>query len=181
MEYPYFQSGFRALSFHPQAVYYPDFLQRPVDPLQDYLDHMKREEIDRAVLVHPEPYGDNHQLIFDCLKREKERLRGTCLFYPHDPDAPSKLEALVAQLPQIVAIRFHAHRGKETYLNSFADTGVRNLWKKALELKLIIELHIGPNYALQIAEVLDNYPESTVLLITWQNHTWVMRLNTLTC
>lgn len=150
--------------FHSQAVYYPDLSQKSVDPLQDYLAHMKREEIDRAVLVHPEPYGDNHQLIFDCLKREKERLRGTCLFYPHDPDAPSKLEALVAQLPQIVAIRFHAHRGKEMYLNSFADIGVRNLWKKALELKLIIELHIGPNYALQIAEVLESYPESTVLI-----------------
>ena len=33
-----------------------------------------------------------------------------------------------------------------------------------MELKLIIELHIGPNYALQIAEVLESYPESTVLI-----------------
>lgn len=70
----------------------------------------------------------------------------------------------MAQLPRIVAIRFHAHRGKEIYLNSFADVGVRNLWEKALELKLIIELHIGSNYALQIAEILDIYPASTVLI-----------------
>ena len=159
-----FSPDLQRYPFHSRATYHPDLSQKPIDPLQDYLDHMEREGIDRAVLVHPEPYGDNHQLILDCLKKEKERFRGTCLFYPQDPDAPSKLEVLVAQVPQIVAIRFHAHRGKETYLNSFAEVGVRNLWKKALELKLIIELHIGPNYALQIAEVLDNYPESTVLI-----------------
>ena len=42
--------------------------------------------------------------------------------------------------------------------------GVRNLWEKALELKLIIELHIGPDYALQILEMLEVYPESIVLI-----------------
>ncbi|HIA68420.1 TPA: amidohydrolase [Candidatus Poribacteria bacterium] len=159
-----FSPDLQRYPFHPRAAYHPDLSQKSVNPLQDYLDHMEQEGIDRSVLVHPEPYGDDHRLILDCLSQEKERFRGTCLFYPQDANAPSKLTALVAQLPQIVALRFHAHRGKETYLNSFADVGVRNLWKKALELKLIIELHIGPNYALQIAEILDIYPESTVLI-----------------
>ena len=33
-----------------------------------------------------------------------------------------------------------------------------------MELKLIIELHIGPDYALQILEMLEVYPESIVLI-----------------
>ena len=159
-----FSPDLQRYPFHPQAAYRPNLSGHPVDPLQVYLDRMAQEGIDRAVLVHPEPYGDDHRLILDCLEREKKKFCGTCLFYPRDIEAPSKLVALVRQQPRIVALRFHAHRGKEMYLDSFADTGVRNLWEKALELKLIIELHIGPDYALQILEMLEIYPESIVLI-----------------
>jgi predicted TIM-barrel fold metal-dependent hydrolase len=150
--------------FHPNAAYTPDLSEAPADPLAAYLERMEREGIDRAVLVHPEPYGDDHRLILECLEREPERLWGTCLFYPKDPEAPRKLAALVAHQPRIIAVRFHAHRGKEMYLDSFADPGVRALWEKALELGLIIELHIGPNYAASAAEALRAYPETTVLI-----------------
>jgi len=150
--------------FHENAAYKPDVSGMPEDPLGAYLQRMEQEGIDRAVLVHPEPYGDDHRLILECLKRERERFRGTCLFYPKDPDAPRKMEELVAQEPNIIAFRIHAHRGKEMYLDSFADAGVRLLWGKALQLGLIIELHIGPNYAKQVAELLRDYPESTVLI-----------------
>ena len=50
------------------------------------------------------------------------------------------------------------------YLDSFASAEVRSLWEKALQLGLIIELHIGPNYAKQVAEMLRDYPESKVLI-----------------
>ena len=72
-----FSPDLQRYPFHSRATYHPDLSQKPIDPLQNYLDHMEREGIDRAVLVHPEPYGDNHQLILDCLKKEKERFRGT--------------------------------------------------------------------------------------------------------
>ena len=149
--------------FHPQAAYRP----RPpeaADPLAEYLGRMRAEGIDRAVLVHPEPYGDDHRLILDCLEREPRRVLGTSLFYPQDRDAPRKLADLVARQPRIIATRFHAHRGKEMYLDSFADRGVRALWEKAVELGLVIELHIGPNYAAQICDVLLDLPDSVVLI-----------------
>jgi predicted TIM-barrel fold metal-dependent hydrolase len=157
-----FHPDLKRYPFHPQASYTPDLSGAPADPLRAYLDHMDREGIDRAVLVHPEPYGDDHRLLLECLEREPRRFRGTCLFYPRDPDAPRKLADLVARQPLLVALRFHAHRGKEEYLDGFADRGVRALWEKALELGLIIELHIGPNYAGQIAQTLRDYPESAV-------------------
>ena len=150
--------------FHPQAAYQPDVSAQPADPLAAYLKHLDREGVDRAVIVHPEPYGDDHALILDCLKREPDRLRGTSLFYPKDPEAPQKLIELIRQEPRIVATRFHAHRGKETYLDSFADTGVRALWKQAVDLNLIIELHIGPNYAQQAGEAIRAFPGCKVLI-----------------
>ncbi len=149
---------------HEKAAYRPDMSKHPADPLGVYLQRMQQEGIDRAVIVHPEPYGDDHRLMLHCLEREPEILRGTSLFYPKDPDAPKKLVDLVAQQPRIISTRFHAHRGKEMYLDSFDDKGVRALWEQAVELELIIELHIGPDYAEQVGKVLRDIPE-TVLLI----------------
>jgi L-fuconolactonase len=150
--------------FHPQAAYRPDVSRQPKDPLGAYMERLREEGIDRAVIVHPEPYGDDHRLVLECLRREPERLRGTCLFYPKDPDAPRKMAELVKREPRIVALRFHAHRGKETYLESFRDRGVRALWEKAVELGLIVELHIGPNYALQVRDAIAACPPPAVLI-----------------
>jgi predicted TIM-barrel fold metal-dependent hydrolase len=150
--------------FYPQAAYTLDVSQLTDDPLAEYVARMQQEGIDRAVLVHPEPYGDDHRLLLDCLAREPERLRGACLFYPKDSAAPEKLTALVKREPRIVALRFHAHRGKEQYLDSFADAGVRALWRTAAELGLIVELHIGPNYAAQVADAIREHPNTPVLI-----------------
>jgi predicted TIM-barrel fold metal-dependent hydrolase len=150
--------------FHPQAAYRPDASRLDEDPLAAYLARLETAGIDRAVLVHPEPYGDDHRLVLDCLARAPDRFRGTCLFYPKDPDAPAKMAELVAREPRIVAVRFHAHRGKEQYLDSFADPGVRALWRQAAALRLIVELHIGPNYAAQAGEAIRAYPEVPVIV-----------------
>lgn len=150
--------------FHPQATYHPDVSLQAKDPLAAYLSTLDERGIDKAVIVHPEPYGDDHTLILDCLNREPDRLRGTSLFYPKDDKSPMKLAALVRREPRIVATRFHAHRGKESYLDSFADAGVRALWKQAVDLDIIIELHIGPNYARQAGEAIRAFPGSKVLI-----------------
>ena len=150
--------------FHPQTAYRPKIPADVDDPLSEYMSHMDDEGIERAVLVHPEPYGDDHRLILECLEREPQQFLGTSLFFPKDPDASQKLEDLVAAHPRIISTRFHAHRGKEGYLDSFDESAVRNLWEKAVELGLIIELHIGPDYAAQVAGVLRDLPDSTVLI-----------------
>lgn len=159
-----FSSDTERYPFHPRATYVPDATRRSADPLAEYMEHMEAEGIDRAVLVHPEPYGDDHRLVLDCLEREPTRFVGTSLFYPDDAEAPQKLTELVGQQPKIVSTRFHAHRGTEAYLRSFADPGVRALWETAGVLGLIIELHIGPNYAAQVAEVIREYPTYPVLI-----------------
>jgi predicted TIM-barrel fold metal-dependent hydrolase len=159
-----FSRDTRRYPFHARAAYIPDAAQLPDDPLGVYRERMRELGIDRAMLVQPEPYGDDHQLVLDCLARAPELLRATALFYPDDPFAAQKLGALVEHHPAIVAVRFHAHRGKDHYFGSFADAGVRALWGRAAELGLIVELHIGPNYAAQAAELIRAYPSTPVLI-----------------
>jgi predicted TIM-barrel fold metal-dependent hydrolase len=117
-----------------------------------------------AILVQPEPYGDDHRLVLDCLQREPQRLWGTSLFYPRDEDAPAKLAALVRQEPRIIATRFHAQRGHAPYFERFDEPGVRALWEAAGDLGLIVELHIGPSYAAQVAEAVRARPDTPVLI-----------------
>ena len=159
-----FSSNTERYPFHPSAAYKPNPSRWETDPLEAYTQRLQEEHIDRAILVHPEPYGDDHRLVLDCLKREPNRFKGTSLFYPKDPDAPKKLADLVAREPLIIATRFHAHRGKEMYLDSFNDPGVLALWQKAVDLGLIVELHIGPNYGNQVRDVLQDMPKTTVLI-----------------
>jgi predicted TIM-barrel fold metal-dependent hydrolase len=150
--------------FHPRAAYIPDASDWSADPLADYLSHMATVGIDKAVLVHPEPYGDDHRLVLDALQREPNRFLATSLFYPRDEDAPQKLADLVRREPKIIATRFHAHRGTQAYLDSFTEAGVRALWEMAGQLGLVIELHIGPNYAREVANVIRAYPTYPVLI-----------------
>lgn len=150
--------------FHPRATYTPAAERLSPDPLAVYQERMRTEGIDAAVLVHPEPYGDDHRLVRNCLARDRQRFRITSLFYPDDPDAPQKLAALAAEEPGMVSTRFHAVRGARPYFESFADAGVRAIWAKAAELGLIVELHIGPNYAAQVEELIRAYPDTPVLI-----------------
>jgi predicted TIM-barrel fold metal-dependent hydrolase len=50
------------------------------------------------------------------------------------------------------------------YLDSFADAGVRALWAKAGDLGMMVELHIGPNYAAQAAQAIAAFPGVPVLI-----------------
>src|SRR5262249_8173316 len=46
----------------------------------------------------------------------------------------------------------------------FAADYVRALWKQAVDLGLIIELHIGPNYAAQAGDAIRAFPGCKVLI-----------------
>jgi predicted TIM-barrel fold metal-dependent hydrolase len=160
-----FSSHTEIYPFHEQAAYTPKPEMLFDGPLSDYMSRMIEEGIDRAVLVHPEPYGDDHRLALDCVAERPDLFKTTALFYPKDDDAPAKLRNLVKENPDsIVAFRFHAHEGKRAYLDSFKDSNVRKLWKTAGDLGLVIELHIGPDYAADAAALAWEFPEFPVLV-----------------
>jgi len=151
---------------NPDTTYDPRPLSEhkfgSADPVGDYLDRMDEVGIDRAVLVQPEPYIGDHSLVLDCVYEDPDRLRATSLFHPRDPDAPDKLEDLVADHGDvIVSTRLHT---AEYYMDGFGDEGVRQLWETASDLGLIVELHTYPGYARGAAELIEAYPETPVLV-----------------
>ncbi|HEU4548394.1 MAG TPA: amidohydrolase family protein [Rhizomicrobium sp.] len=151
--------------YGPRATYRPDPAKNPTDPLAAYLAHMKEFGIDRAVIVQPEPYGDDHKLVLDCLARTSpQQMKGTSLFYPKDADAPAKLEALVKAHPRICSTRFHLHSGNKAYFTSFSEPGVRALWKKAVDLNLVVELDLGPTFARDAGQAIAAFPGCKVLI-----------------
>jgi len=160
-----FCSDVARFPFNPRATYRGNPAHYPVDPLASYMKTLTQEGVDRAVLVQPEPYGDDHSLILDCLRRAPaDRFKGTSLFYPRDADAPDKLAALVQREPRIVSTRFHKLKNNTKYMDSFADPGVRALWKRAVDLGLVIELHIGPQFGREVADTIAAIPGSRVLI-----------------
>jgi predicted TIM-barrel fold metal-dependent hydrolase len=91
-------------------------------------------------------------------------MKGTSLFYTKDADAPQKLEALVKANPRICSTRFHLHSGNKAYFDSFQDAGVRALWKKAVDLDLVIELDVGPTFARDAGVAIAAFPGCKVLI-----------------
>ena len=160
-----FSSNTAKFPFSPRGTYKPDATRLAADPLAAYQAHLKEFGIDKAMFVHPEPYGDDHTLVLDCLARTSpEQFKATSMFFPKDADAPQKLEALVKAHPRIVSTRFHLHRGNTAYFDTFTDPGVRALWKKAVDLNLVVELDLGPNYARDAGAAIAAFPGCKVLI-----------------
>ena len=159
-----FSSDIARYPFCAQAAYVPGLAMRHTDPLAAYLDDMRRSGIDCAVLVQPEPYGDDHSLVLDALQREPERFRAVAHMLPNNPGAAQRLKELVKRERRFVAARLHLHRGKELYFSSFQDESVRDLWRAAADLGLIMELHIGPNVVAQARALIEQYPSLPVVV-----------------
>jgi predicted TIM-barrel fold metal-dependent hydrolase len=132
------------------------------DPVGDYLDRLDEVGVDRAVVVQPEPYLGDHQLVIDAVREAPDRLRAVSLFHPRNPDAPGELEALVEDHPEtFVATRFHSD---EHYMDRFDDDGVRAIWDRAAGLGQIVELHLSPSWASGVAGAIDDYPDTPVVI-----------------
>src|SRR3954470_4981012 len=160
-----FSANTAKFPFSPRGTYKPDVSRLQADPLPPYQAHMKEAGIDRALFVQPEPYGDDHTLVLDCLARTSpKQFKATSMFFPKDVDAPARLEALVKKAPRICSTRFHLHRGNTHYFASFAEPGVRALWKKAVDLNLVVELDLGPNYARDAGSAIAAFPGCKVLI-----------------
>jgi 2-pyrone-4,6-dicarboxylate lactonase len=157
-----FSGDLERFPLHPDSPYNPG--SPDGDPLDIYMAHMDREGIDRAVLVQPGPYWEDHRLIMDCLERQPQRFKGVCLFRPEYEGGPERMAELVEQQPLFIAFRFHLLGGKKLGSDSILEPGVQALWLKALELGLIIELHMDSTYALPVANMLREYPQTTVVI-----------------
>lgn len=156
--------------FAPNAPYKPEPLT-----VEDYVAFAKAAGLDHAVIVHPEPYQDDYRYLEYSFAHEHVRgfFKGTCLFDPVAKDTPDRIASLVGQNPgRIVALRIHQTRKPglpPTSTGALKDRDMRApemkaTWKRCQQLGLAIQMHFHPYYATQIAELVEQLPEVTVVL-----------------
>ena len=90
--------------YHPRAPYRPD---APATP-QHLLQCMDEAGVDFAIIVHPQPYQDDHRYLEYCFDVGQSRFKGTCLFFADQPESLARMPDLVKRLP-ISAARIHAY------------------------------------------------------------------------
>ncbi len=126
--------------YHKDAPYKPNDKATP----EHLLKCMTDAGVDFAVVVHPEPYQDDHTYLEHCLAVGKGKLKGTCLLFADRPDTPAKLKELAKKLP-LVAARIHAYQPDR--LPPFGKPELKAIWKAAADSQLAIQLHFEPRYA----------------------------------
>jgi hypothetical protein len=105
--------------YHARAPYRPDVAATP----EHLLKCMDDAGVDFAVVVHPEPYQDDHRYLEHCLRVVGSRVKGTCLFFADRPGSVDSMARLVKRNPgQIVAARVHAYAPGGSF--DFVDVGV---------------------------------------------------------
>jgi predicted TIM-barrel fold metal-dependent hydrolase len=143
--------------------------------VESFLAFANEAKIDRAVIVTPEPYQDDHRYLEYCLDRAPSRdfFRSSCLFDPIDPRTPQRLAELVKKTGgAVVALRIHEMHEPgtpSTTSGMIRDRDMRHpqmmeSWRAASDLGLMIQMHFIPYYARQIGELASKFPKMPVLL-----------------
>lgn len=145
--------------YHPSGPYQPSNLASP----EQLLARMDSAGVDYAVIVHPEPYHDDHRYLEHCLEVGDGRLKGVCHFLADSPDAAARLRGLVKRRPeQIVALRVHAYAPER--LPKFESPELMNLCKSAADLGLALQLHFEPRYAKSFEKLIWEFKDTPVLI-----------------
>lgn len=157
--------------YSPLATYKPE----PAT-LDDYKKFLPAAGYTNVVIVHPEPYQDDHRYLEYCFDNEPRAgfFKGTCLFDPLLPDTPMRMAQLMKKYPRrIVALRIHQNRkagappspvGTPIRERDMAAPEMKKTWQAAADLRLAIQMHFTPNHAPSIAKLAQEFPETPVIL-----------------
>jgi predicted TIM-barrel fold metal-dependent hydrolase len=135
--------------YHPTATYQP-----PAETPDKYAPFASGV-LSHSIVVHPEPYQDDHRYLEYCFENEPRKgfFKGTCLFDALDPRTPARMEALIKKWPgRIVALRVHATEPKTRATGAIrdrdlADPRMAKTWAAAAGLGLAVQMHMIPMWA----------------------------------
>jgi len=156
--------------YHPNATYQPE-----ASPLEDYLHFVSYAGIDGVVIVHPEPYQDDHSYLEFCFANEPSEMffKGACLFDATDEATPERMAELVERNPnRIVALRIHItrERGAEPTVSGpirdrdLTHPRVRHTIRAAHRLGLAIQIHMIPVHAPQVHYLAAEFPQTVFVI-----------------
>jgi len=143
--------------YHPRAPYRPPAAATP----EHLLKCMDGAGVNHAIVVHPEPYQDDHRYLEYCLQVGKGRLKGTCLVFADQPGSVRQLDGL-AKRGDVVAVRIHAYVPDR--LPPFGKPELRALWKKASDLGMAVQLHFEPRYAPGFEPYIREFAKTRVII-----------------
>jgi predicted TIM-barrel fold metal-dependent hydrolase len=143
--------------YHPRGTYQPE---KPSTP-ERLIECLDAAGFNHAIIVHPEPYQDDHRYLEHCLAVGGKRLKGTCLFFASDAEAPARMKALAAKCP-LVAGRIHAHLPDR--LPPFGQPELKRLWQAIGDLGLAVQLHFAPQYAEGFEPLIREFPKFPVII-----------------
>lgn len=143
--------------YHERAPYRPEEISSP----EHLLRCMEDGGVDYAVVVHPEPYQDDHRYLEHCLQVGKGKLKGTALVFADRPGSVARLPDLVKRLG-VLAVRIHAYAPER--LPPFGRPELRALWSQATDLGIAVQLHFEPRYAAQFEPYIKEFARTTVLI-----------------
>jgi len=105
----------------PRFPCHEDGPYQPAEPStpEHLLGLMAAAGVDYAIVVHPEPYQDDHRYLEHCLTAGRGKLKGTCLFFAGRPHSADGMRTLVRRCP-IAAVRVHAYNPER--LPPFGDS-----------------------------------------------------------
>lgn len=143
--------------YHPRGPYSPDVAATP----EHLLKCMDEAGVGYAVVVHPEPYQDDHRYLDHCLKVGHKRLKGTVLLFSDREGSLDKLPDLAERL-DLIAVRVHAYAPDR--LPPFGKPELRRLWKMATEQDLAVQLHFEPKYAAGFEPLIKEFKDTRVII-----------------
>lgn len=157
----------KRVPYAPGAPYQP-----PAYSLEDHIELVRAAPLKHSVIVHPEPYQDDHRYLEYCFAHEPSPgyFKGTCLFDPFREDTPTRLRALTGRWPgRIVAMRIHEVKMTPDAGANITDRDMRDpkmlaCWKTLTSMGLAVQMHFIPGQALNIRALARECTETTVIL-----------------
>ena len=143
--------------YHSQGPYQPE---EPAT-VEHLLATMEDAGVDYAIVVHPEPYQDDHRYLEYCLAAGKGKLKGTLLLFADRPGSLEQLPDLARRL-EVIAVRVHAYAPER--LPPFGKPELRRLWQLAADHNLAVQLHFEPRYAPGFEPLIREFSGTTVLI-----------------
>jgi predicted TIM-barrel fold metal-dependent hydrolase len=166
--------------FAEDQVRFPGHPNGPYKPrgnsLEKYIAFVREAKLDHTVLVHPEPYQDDHSYLEYCFTKEPSPgyFKGTCLFDPIDPKTPARLQELIERNPnRIVAMRIHEIRGRGEPVTKPGTTirdrdlsapEMKTTWRKIQDLGLLVQIQLLPYFAKPVGALAAAFPKTPVLI-----------------
>jgi len=157
----------KRVSYSPEAPYKP-----AAYTLEDHVKLVGAAGLAHSIIVHPEPYQDDHRYLEYCFAHEPRPgyFKGTCLFDPLREDTPRRMHALAKRWPKrLIALRIHEmsmtpETGGPIRNRDMKDPRMVACWRAVTSMGMAVQMHFVPGQAPNIGALAAKFPETTVIL-----------------